>query len=56
MNKKGDSIINILVGVLAIVGGVLFIVNKEGFGLITISIGLLIEALYRVLGSGGFAR
>jgi len=45
-NKKASiDIIHIIVGTLAILGGVLYIVNQNKFGLIIISIGLLAEAL-----------
>ena len=45
MDNKGTFIIPILVGLLAIIGGFLFIIDKSGAAGVVIGVGLLIEAL-----------
>jgi len=45
MNKKGDSILHIIVGILLIGGGIAYMFNQTGLGLIIASLGLLVEAI-----------
>jgi hypothetical protein len=41
--------LQLIVGILAIAGGLLYLVNFNNWGLVVISIGLLIEAVKNVL-------
>ncbi len=47
MDKKGSSasLLHVIVGILLIGGGVAYIFNQTGLGLIIASLGLLIEAI-----------
>lgn len=50
MNKRGSvEPINLLMGLVAIMGAILIIANKADFGLILLIIATLIEAITRVL-------
>ncbi len=50
MNIKAMSDpIHLMVGVLAIIGGSLYLMNKGNWGLIVVSIGLLMEAIKQVV-------
>jgi hypothetical protein len=50
MNRKAMvEPIHLIVGVLAILGGVLYLLNKGNWGLIVVSIGLLMEAIKQVV-------
>lgn len=50
MEKKGFvDPIHLIVGVLLIMGGVLYLVNFGNWGLIVASIGLLMEAIKQVV-------
>lgn len=49
-NKKGAvDPLHLIVGILAILGGVLYLLNKGNWGLIVVSIGLLTEAIKKVV-------
>ncbi len=50
-NKRGivTDPIHLIVGILAIAGGLLYLINYGSWGLIVILIGLLMEALKQVL-------
>ena len=43
--EKSQTSINIIVGILLIFGGIAYILNFNGLGLVLASIGLLIEAI-----------
>ena len=50
MNKKGAiEPINLIMGLVAILGAVLIMIGKGDFGLIALIIATLIEALVRVI-------
>lgn len=50
MNKKGAiEPLNLIMGLVAIVGGILIGVNKGDYGLILLIISTLIEAISRVV-------
>ena len=51
MDKKGVMAdpIHLIVGVLAIAGGLLYLINYENWGLVVVSIGLLMEALKQII-------
>ena len=50
INKKGlIDPIHLIVGVLLILGGALYMINLNNWGLIVASIGLLIEAVRQVV-------
>ena len=52
MNKTKKAMVDplqLIVGVLAITGGLLYLVNFGNWGLIVLSVGLLIEAVKNVL-------
>lgn len=44
-DKRGTASIHILVGVIILLGGLLYLFNQPGLGLVTTSVGLLIEAI-----------
>ena len=49
-NKKGQAeLLNIIIGVMLIVGGLLYAINFGNWGLIVASIGLLMEAVRQVV-------
>jgi hypothetical protein len=50
-NKRGFTTdpIHLIVGVMAIAGGLLYLVNYGSWGLIVVTIGLLMEALRQVI-------
>jgi hypothetical protein len=51
MNRKANAdILHILVGILLIGGGIAYIFNQTGLGLVIASIGLLTEAIVNWLG------
>ena len=45
MNKRAQTSIHIIVGILLLVGGISYLANQAGLGLILASLGLLIEAV-----------
>lgn len=50
VNKKGFvEPIHLIAGVLLIIGGVLYLINFGNWGLIVVSIGLLMEAVKQVV-------
>lgn len=50
MNKKGTiEPLNLIMGLIALVGGVLIIINQGNYGLILLIIASLLEALARVV-------
>lgn len=50
INKKGVvDPINLIVGIVLILGGVLYLMNFNNWGLIIASIGLLMEAVKQVI-------
>lgn len=50
MNNKAQTSIHILVGVIVILGGLLYLFNQGGLGLIVTTLGLLIEAIINWMG------
>ncbi|MBU3907412.1 MAG: hypothetical protein KKA64_04150 [Nanoarchaeota archaeon] len=50
MNKKAQASIHIIVGILLLAGGVSYLVNQSGLGLVLASLGLLIEAIVNWIG------
>ena len=50
-SKRGVTAdpIHLIVGVLAIAGGLLYLINYGKWGLVVVSIGLLMEALRQVI-------
>lgn len=50
MNKKAISSLHLIVGVLIVTGGLLYLFNHAGLGLITATIGLLVEAIINWVG------
>ncbi len=50
MNQRGAlDPLNLIMGLVALVGGVLIIINKGDYGLILLIIATLIEALTRIV-------
>ena len=45
MNKKSQTSIHIIVGILLLAGGISYLANQSGLGLILASLGLLVEAI-----------
>ncbi|MBU3912771.1 MAG: hypothetical protein KKB21_04100 [Nanoarchaeota archaeon] len=45
MNKKSQASIHVIVGILLLAGGISYIANQSGLGLILASLGLLVEAI-----------
>lgn len=45
MEKRGQTIVHIIVGALLIGGGVLFLINEANLGGIVATVGLLIEMI-----------
>ena len=50
MNKKVQISIHILVGIIVILGGLLYLFNQSALGLIVTTLGLLIEAIVNWMG------
>ncbi len=50
MNNKGSDSLHILVGVIVMLGGLLYLFNQANLGLIVTSLGLLIEAIINWVG------
>src|SRR3989344_2775892 len=50
MNKIASTPLHILVGVIVILGGILYLFNQNGLGLIITSLALLIEAIINWVG------
>lgn len=50
MNNRAQTSIHILVVVIVILGGLLYLFNQGGLGLVVTTIGLLIEAIVNWLG------
>jgi len=45
MNNKAQTSIHIIVGILLLAGGISYLANQSGLGLILASLGLLVEAI-----------
>ena len=45
MEKREQTSIHIIVGILLLIGGVSYLANQSGLGLILASLGVLIEAI-----------
>lgn len=45
MDKKSQTSIHIIVGILLLLGGIAYLSNQSGLGLILASLGLLVEAI-----------
>ena len=42
--------LQLIVGVVVILGGILYLLNKGNWGLVVVSIGLLMEAMKKIIG------
>ena len=50
MNNRAQISLHILVGIIVILGGLLYLFNQAGMGLIVTTLGLLIEAIVNWVG------
>tara|TARA_Y100000310_G_C20605886_1_gene775453 strand:+ start:1196 stop:1357 length:162 start_codon:yes stop_codon:yes gene_type:complete len=50
MHKSAQTSVHIIVGILVIMGGISYLINQGGLGLVFISIGLLVEAVVNWVG------